>query len=135
MSTDDTVKAVKRDGQLYREFPDGRMELMAVAASEPRSEADIEAGALADPDNPPSSSYATGRLKARPRVFVIRRALKMTQQEFAEAFQIPIGDVVAWENGAAPGHGAQAYLEVIAHDPDHVRRALAGRQLPIKAAE
>ena len=54
MSTEDTIKAVKRDGHLYREFPDGRLEPMTVPASQPRSESDIEAGALADSDNPPA---------------------------------------------------------------------------------
>ena len=110
MSTDDTIKAVKRGGQLYRELPDGRLELMTVSASQPRNEAEIEAGALTDADNPPRSSYATGRLRARPRVFVIRRALKMTQEEFAQSFQISLADVAAWEEGTGPGNGRKPIL-------------------------
>ena len=57
MSTNNTtIKTVKRDGRLYRELADGRLEPVLVPASQPKSEADVQAGALADPDNPPSQT-------------------------------------------------------------------------------
>jgi putative transcriptional regulator len=60
-----------------------------------------------------------------PRVGVIRRALKLSQEDFAEAFQIPIGTLRDWEQGRKePDAAARAYLRVIAREPETVRRAL-----------
>src|SRR5215217_6341583 len=93
------VRAVKRDGKLYREMPDGTEVEMPIPSSEPMTEQQVHAAALLDPDNPPRSSYPPGRLKSRPRVFIIRRALKLTQEEFAEKFQIPVAAIRDWEQG------------------------------------
>ena len=136
MSKKDTiVRAVKRNGKLYREMPDGSEVEMPIPPSRPMTEREIDAAALRDPDNPPRSSYAPGRLKPRPRVFVIRRALKLTQEEFAEKFQIPVGTVRDWEQGRVePDQAAKSYLKVIAHSPDLVLEALAAARPP-KAAE
>lgn len=65
------------------------------------------------------------RMKRTPQAKVIRRALKLTQEEFAEQFHIPIGTLRDWaQERNAPDRAAQAYLRVIAKDPDAVRRAL-----------
>ncbi|MFZ3235911.1 MAG: XRE family transcriptional regulator [Stellaceae bacterium] len=49
----------------------------------------------------------------------------MTQQEFAACYKIPLGTLRDWEQGRSePDQPARAYLTVIAHDPDGVRRAL-----------
>ena len=134
--TDIIVKSVKRDGKLFREMPDGCEVEMPITPSRPMTEAEVHAGAEADPDNPPRSTYASGRLKSRPRVFVIRRALKLTQEEFAEQFQIPVGTVRDWEQGRVePDQAAKAYLKVIAHDPGLVLAALRARSKPAEAAE
>ena len=137
MSRKDTiVRAVKRNGKLYREMPDGSEVEMPIPPSRPMTEEEVHAAALRDPDNPPRSSYVPGRLKPRPRVFVIRRALKLTQEEFAEKFQIPIGTVRDWEQGRVePDQAAKAYLKVIAHNPNLVLEALAARAQPPQAAE
>jgi len=56
----------------------------------------------------------------------IRWALHMSQIEFAKAFRIPLGTLRDWEQHRRdPDQAAQAYLEVIAREPDAVRRALA----------
>jgi putative transcriptional regulator len=87
----------------------------------------ILAAARADKNNPPLEDRPTASLgKPRPRVFVMRRALKMTQDEFAEAFGIPVGTLRDWEQGRAePDQAARSYLRVIASNPDLVRKALA----------
>jgi len=60
-----------------------------------------------------------------PRAKTLRRALGMTQEEFATRFQIPLGTLLDWEQGRAePDQTARAYLKVIASDPDSGRRAL-----------
>jgi len=86
------------------------------------------AAALADPDNKPMTD-AEWRVAPRvPRVSVIRRALKLSQEDFAGAFHIPIGTVRDWEQGRKePDAAARAYLRVIAREPETVRKALAGR--------
>ena len=133
---DTIVRAVKRSGKLYRELPGGREVEMPIPPSRPMTEEEIHAAALRDPDNPPLSSYAPGRLRQRPRVFVIRRALKLTQEEFAERFQIPLGTLRDWEQGRVePDQAAKAYLKVIAFNPVLVLRALADGASPPKAAE
>ena len=56
----------------------------------------------------------------------IRWALHMSQAEFAKTFRIPLGTLRDWEQHRRdPDQAAQAYLEVIAREPDAVRRALA----------
>ena len=60
-----------------------------------------------------------------PRVKTLRRALDLTQQEFAARYQIPLGTLRDWEQGRTePDQPARAYLTVIAHDPEGTRRAL-----------
>ena len=131
------IRAVKRNGKLYREMPDGsEVEMPAPPPRRHMTDEEIHAAALKDPDNPPLSSYPPGRFKPRPRVFVIRRALKLTQEEFADAFQIPVGTVRDWEQGRVePDQAAKAYLKVIAHNPDLVLQALAAKASPPKAGE
>jgi Helix-turn-helix len=61
-----------------------------------------------------------------PRSFGIRRRLKLTAEQFAERFGIPVETVRDWETGVArPDAVADAYLRVIAREPDAVARAVA----------
>jgi putative transcriptional regulator len=83
--------------------------------------------ALSDPDATPLTPDDFKRMKRTPRVKIIRRALGLTQEQFAAHFQIPLGTLRDWEQGVAqPDQSARAYLTVIARDPDAVRKALAG---------
>ena len=78
-----------------------------------------------DPDNRPLSDNDLARMKKTPRAKIIRRALKLSQQEFAAQFHISIGTLRDWEQDRAePDGAAKAYLKVIAREPDLVRRAL-----------
>ena len=87
---------------------------------------EVLARAMTDPDNAPLSKDDLKRMKRRPRAYVIRRALRMTQEEFAEAYRIPVGTLRDWEQGRTePDQANQAYLRVIAVDPEFVRQALA----------
>jgi putative transcriptional regulator len=87
--------------------------------------AEIEAAARSDPDARPFSAAELARMRHTPRAKLIRRALGLTQEEFATCFQIPLGTLKNWEQGAAePDQAARAYLKVIARDPEAVRRAL-----------
>jgi len=58
-------------------------------------------------------------------VKTLRRALGLTQEELAKRYDIPIGTLRDWEQGRTePDQPVRAYLTVIAHDPEVVRRAL-----------
>jgi len=48
----------------------------------------------------------------------IRKTLKLTQQQFATRYQIPVATLRDWEQGRCePDQPARAYLTVIARDP------------------
>ncbi|HEY4920061.1 MAG TPA: helix-turn-helix domain-containing protein [Xanthobacteraceae bacterium] len=83
--------------------------------------------AMSDPDAKPLTPDDFKRMKRTPRVKIIRRALGLTQEQFATHFHIPLGTLRDWEQGVAqPDQSARAYLTVIARDPDAVRKALSG---------
>ena len=91
-----------------------------------RSAAERRAAATRDPDAKPLTPADFKRMTRTPQVKVIRRALGLTQEEFARRFHIPLGTLRDWEQGAAtPDQSARAYLTVIARDPEAVRKALA----------
>ena len=89
------------------------------------TETEIEAAAKADRDNRPLSPDDLVRMKRMPQVKVIRRALGISQEDFAARYHIPLGTLRDWEQGrVAPDQAARAYLTVIARDPEAVRKAL-----------
>jgi putative transcriptional regulator len=58
----------------------------------------------------------------------LRRALAVTQEEFAACIRIPLSTLRDWEQGRSePDQTARAYLTVIARDPEGVRRALEAK--------
>jgi putative transcriptional regulator len=64
-------------------------------------------------------------MKRTPQAKIIRRALELTQEEFAARYHIPLGTLRDWEQGRAdPAEPARAYLTLIARDPDRVNRRL-----------
>src|SRR6266545_466533 len=88
----------------------------------------IERAAVADPDARPLTANDLTRMKRTPRAKIIRRALELTQEEFAARYHIPLGTLRDWEQGRAePDQPARAYLTLIARDPDHVNRTLNPR--------
>jgi putative transcriptional regulator len=116
----------KSDGRLVRVFLDGREEPFPDPGPLPNmTEEEINAAALSDPDNPPCTPERERHLKRVPRAKVIRRALHLTQEEFAARFHIPLGTLRDWEQGKTePDQAARAYLKVIARNPKAVVEAL-----------
>ena len=83
------------------------------------------AAALSDPDAQPLTESDFKRMKATPQAKIIRRALGLSQEEFAERFHIPIGTLRDWEQGRKdPDAAARAYLIVIGRNPAAVAEAL-----------
>lgn len=121
MRPDGTVTEVLKDGR-ERPFPDAPMR--------PMTEAEIAAAAQADPDARPMTEAEFSKARRVPRVKTMRRALGLTQEEFAARYQVPLGTLRDWEQGRSePDQPARAYLTVIAHDPEGVRLALLKPQL------
>jgi len=86
----------------------------------------IERAARADRDAQPLTAADLGRMRRTPQAKIIRRALELTQEEFAARYHIPVGTLRDWEQGRSePDLPARAYLTVIARDPRHVSRVLA----------
>jgi putative transcriptional regulator len=67
-------------------------------------------------------------MKRTPQAKIIRRSLELTQEEFSERYHIPLGTLRDWEQGRAePDRPTQAYLKVIAREPQRVGRLLRSR--------
>lgn len=83
------------------------------------------AAAMADPDARPMTEKEWKQMPRVPQVKIIRRALRLSQEEFAARFRIPLGTLRDWEQGRKePDAAAKAYLRVIAREPETVMRAL-----------
>lgn len=90
-----------------------------------RTDAERLAAALDDPDAQPLTDADMARMKRIPRVSVIRRALRLSQEQFSQRFRIPLGTLRDWEQGRKePDAAARAYLVVIARNPEMVSEAL-----------
>lgn len=124
-----TIARRKADGSLVRVRADGSTEPLADRTDWARlrtmSRDEVEEAARDDPDNPPRSDTELARMRRVPRVKTLRRALHLTQEEFAARYQIPLGTLRDWEQGRSePDQPARAYLKVIARDPAGVVKAL-----------
>jgi putative transcriptional regulator len=85
----------------------------------------VESAARADRDAQPLTASDLKRMKRTPQAKIIRRALALTQEEFAIRYHIPLGTLRDWEQGRAePDRPTQAYLKIIGRDPEGVQRLL-----------
>jgi putative transcriptional regulator len=85
----------------------------------------VHAAAMKDPDARPMTDAEWDAAPTVARAKTLRRALGLTQEEFAARFQIPLGRLRDWELGKAePDQSARAYLRAIAGDAAAVQRAL-----------
>ena len=65
--------------------------------------------ALSDPDARPLTEDDFRRMKRTPRAKIIRRALGLSQEDFAARYHIPIGTLRDWEQGRVePDQAARA---------------------------
>ena len=89
------------------------------------TDAEIHAAAMADPDARPMTDEEFAAAIKTPRVRIIRRALRLTAEDFATRYRIPLRVIQDWEQHIAePDPVARAYLRAIAGDPDGVAKAL-----------
>ncbi|MGB6185105.1 MAG: helix-turn-helix domain-containing protein [Sphingopyxis granuli] len=61
------------------------------------------------------------------RIRMLRNRLGMSQDEFAQAYGIPVANIRQYEIGRhMPPPAVRAYLKVIAAEPEMTKRAVAG---------
>jgi putative transcriptional regulator len=121
VSNETIIVRMRPDRSLERKTPKG-WEKIEIPEARPQPDADNPAF---DPDNPPRTEAELVRMKRVPRVKSLRRALMLTQEEFAARYHIPIGTLRDWEQcRSEPDAPAKAYLKVIAADPDGVAAKL-----------
>ena len=131
MSKKNTIVAKRQsDGTVVQVLPDGSTKPLEDKTDWDRLRAmtdeQVVAAALTDPDARPLTPQRLRTARRVPRTKTLRRALALTQEEFAARYHIPIGTLRDWEQGRCePDQPARAYLTVIAHDPEGVKRALA----------
>lgn len=89
------------------------------------SDEEIEQAALSDPNNQPLKDEELESFERIPDTRAIRKALRLTQHEFAATFHLSLATVRDWEQGRyQPDQAARTLLRVIARDPKAVIRAL-----------
>lgn len=124
MNKTSTIAKMRSNGELVRIKPDGTEEALDVPPLDILSPAEIETAAARNREIPPLTERPD-QLRRVPRVKTIRRALGLTQEQFAERYQIPLGTLRDWEQGRSePDQPAKTYLTVIARDHESVERAL-----------
>jgi putative transcriptional regulator len=133
MSKKNTIVAKRQsDGTLVQVLADGSTRPLKDKTDWARLRAmtdeGVTAAALADPDARPMTPEQLRKARRVPRTKTLRRALHLTQEEFAARYRIPVGTLRDWEQGRCePDQPARAYLTVIARDPEGVLRALQAR--------
>jgi len=131
MNKETTIVAKRQsDGTIVQVLPDGSTKPFEDKTDWNRVRAmtdeEVTAAAMADPDARPMTPEQLRTARRVPRTKTLRRALGLTQEEFAARYHIPLGTLRDWEQGRCePDQPARAYLTVIAHDPEGVERALA----------
>ena len=95
------------------------------SAANAMTDEQVHAAALADPDAQPLTEDRLAKMKPVPRTKTLRRALGLTQEEFAARYHLPLGTLRDWEQGVCePDQAARAYLRAIAGDLAAVQGAL-----------
>ena len=130
MSKQTTIVTKRQsDGTFVQVMPDGTTRPSEDQTDWSRlremTDEEVHTAAMADPDARPMTDAEWNAARKVPRTKTLRRALGLTQEEFAARYQIPLGTLRDWEQGKTePDQSARAYLRAIAGDPAAVQRAL-----------
>jgi putative transcriptional regulator len=119
---------INHDGTLLRVESDGSEK---APPAEPIAPLMPEQVKEAEPQGPDAQLLSTQDAQLHltpPHVASLRRALFLTQKEFAARYHIPLATLRDWEREhSQPDQPMCAYLAVIARHPEIVRRALQRR--------
>ena len=91
-----------------------------------RTDDEVSAAALADPDAQPLSPDQMAAMETVPNLKRLRERLNLTQEQFARAYCLPVGTVREWEQRRRfPDAPARALLRAIEREPETLRRLLS----------
>ena len=91
-----------------------------------KTEEEIHAAALSDPDAQPLTAERLARMTPTPRITTMRRALGLSLEEFSRRYRIPLETLHDWtERRSEPDAIARAYLRVIGTLPEAVAKVFA----------
>lgn len=123
-----TTARIRSDGIVVQTLADGTERPFPKTPLRPMTEEEVVAAAEQDRDARPMTPEELARARRVPRAKSLRRALGLTQEEFAARYRIPVGTLRDWEQGRTePDQPARAYLRAISGDPEGVWRALERR--------
>jgi putative transcriptional regulator len=89
------------------------------------SDEEVQANALSDPDNPPLSEERLNRMVIGRMVRQARESVRMSQAEFARAFQINLARLRDAEQARANTDPVFVnYVKLIAADPERARQII-----------
>ena len=127
MSKSDIIAKMRFDDTVVEALADGTERPLPDRPMRPMTLEEVEAAAFADPDARPMTDAEFAQPRRVPRIKTLRRALGLTQEEFAARYRIPLGTLRDWEqHRSEPDQATRAYLTVIAYNPEAVRVALLG---------
>jgi putative transcriptional regulator len=89
MSKATTTAKIRPDGTVVEILDDGTERPFPKTPMRPMTEAEVAAAAAADPDARPMTPEQMAKARRIPRVKTLRRALGLTQEEFAARYQTP----------------------------------------------
>jgi len=119
MNSTGTITVVHEPGD---PFPETDTDWKAV---DTRTEKELYAAALADPDALPLELLIAQGWRKGVNVKKLRERLGLTQDEFAATYRIPVGTLRDWEQRRKnPDATARTYLIVIDKDPKAVAALL-----------
>jgi putative transcriptional regulator len=126
-----TTTQTKSGNEHEEQAPSGRFSYLAEgetdwAALEAMTPEEAYQNALDDPDAQPSTPEQRRRWRRVPNPKEMRQRMGLTQEEFARRYEIALGTLRDWEQGARIlDSTAKAYLRVIEKNPEAVAEALA----------
>jgi putative transcriptional regulator len=89
------------------------------------SDADVEAGALSDTDNPPQTTEQLRRMALAREVRLTREKLGLSQPEFAARFHIGVARLRDFEQARSePDVIVRVFLRMIFEDPTKADRLI-----------
>ncbi|HYS47617.1 MAG TPA: hypothetical protein VEM36_02455 [Xanthobacteraceae bacterium] len=88
MTKTTTTAKIRADGTVVEALEDRSERPFAMTPMRPMTESEIEAAALADPDARPMTPEELATARRLPRARTLRRALGLTQEEFAARYRI-----------------------------------------------
>jgi putative transcriptional regulator len=122
--SDHVTISVRRlpDGKVVQVLEDGSTRALEDRTDYARltamSEAEIEANALSDSDNPPMTQEELDHMRPVPNPELIRQRLGLTQEQFAARFHLRVRTVRDWEQGIRqPDSAAKVLVRVIDKTP------------------